>query len=420
MTDSMTDALGAAVRSVCKEWKKAKRKADQKDRVSSRELNRMRTSGRNHRTTIKEIAFDVMEAAYQKASGNGRYPATARQIYYAARPEILARHPDIDKLDSPYFTGTLLKDYLEEWEPDWDVVWDARGHFEEPHTRRDKVGLGGIEVHKYLNSRRRGFEIETPELSAWDELIPTRGPNLRYGGALFIEKEGFSPLLNAGQIAEKFDLAIMSTKGMPVSAACDLLGPLGLPVFVVRDFDKAGFSIVNSLQTGTRGSKDHPEEVIDLGFRLDDIEGLEREAVTYNQDSNPGWNLEDNGATEEEIEVLVSEGRSGWWTGERVELNAMTADQFLEWLEKKLVAAGAKKVEPGTDVLTAAYHRAAFLQNAEERFREMCKTYDPSRTGPPYLSENVRCLLEETPTLSWDEVIWRLAREDRWNEHPET
>ena len=35
---------------------------------------------------FKEAAEEVMEEAYNKASGNGRYTALARQIMYAARP----------------------------------------------------------------------------------------------------------------------------------------------------------------------------------------------------------------------------------------------------------------------------------------------------------------------------------------------
>src|SRR5690606_16594938 len=98
------------------------------DRVSRSALQRMRMP----RTSIREVAFYVMEDAYNKASANGKYYANARQIMYAARPEIL-KHADATDLDSVYFTQTLLKDYIEEYCPDWKVVWDARGHLIEPH-----------------------------------------------------------------------------------------------------------------------------------------------------------------------------------------------------------------------------------------------------------------------------------------------
>ena len=61
--------------------------------------------------------------------------AHARQIMYAARPQILAEiHPDkaTKGLKAHYFTQTLVPDYMTEHPEetaDWDVVFDERGHF---------------------------------------------------------------------------------------------------------------------------------------------------------------------------------------------------------------------------------------------------------------------------------------------------
>ena len=91
--------------------------------------------------SFKDAAWQVMEDAYNKASNNGELPANARQIMYAARGAILALTGK-EKLDDHYFTQTLLPDYIRE-HPDkcrnWDVVFDARGHFVEPHTNRSSA-----------------------------------------------------------------------------------------------------------------------------------------------------------------------------------------------------------------------------------------------------------------------------------------
>ena len=77
--------------------------------------------------------------AYLKASANGTLPAHARQIMYAARGYI-QRHADRElghKFDQ-YFTQQLLPDYIEiDMASDWNVVYDARGNFTEPHTKRE-------------------------------------------------------------------------------------------------------------------------------------------------------------------------------------------------------------------------------------------------------------------------------------------
>ena len=55
------------------------------------------------------------------------------------------------------------------------------------------------------------------------ESYPAAWPHNRYRYVLFVEKEGFDPLLKAAGIAERFDVAIMSTKGMSTTAARLLL-----------------------------------------------------------------------------------------------------------------------------------------------------------------------------------------------------
>lgn len=160
---------------VTKQWKTAKRKADKDDRVRPRQFAGFYVP--STRITIKEVAFNVMEKAYNKASSNGKYYANARQIMYAARPDILENvDPPIDTLDSQYFTQTILKDYIEAYSPEWRVVWDARGHFVEPHTG-NSIGIGGVEVSNYItNWKSYVIEIETPHIN---RKIGTMGPEHR-------------------------------------------------------------------------------------------------------------------------------------------------------------------------------------------------------------------------------------------------
>ena len=408
----MAEAIASAVRSAGgDEWRKAKRRADSEGRVSSRSLERIRYETKHD--TIRRLAFEVMEAAYEKASGGGRYPANARQIYYAARPSIIAGMEGTvfqrSGVNSQYFTQTLLKDYLEIHSPSWDVVYDARGHFAEPHTGRT-IDIGGLEVRRYVAGFTGGEFEERPDLDL-RACIDTTGPSLRYGGVLFIEKEGFGPLLAAAQIAERFDVAIASTKGMPTAAMCDLLHALdrhGLKAYVVRDFDKSGFSIVHTLEEGARGSRG-TGLIVDLGFRLADIEGLEREEVHYAQRVHPSENLIENGAEHDEIAVLVQGGWAGRYHGERVELNAMTADQFVAWLEAKLTEQGVGKVVPTEDVLAKAYRRARYLLELEAVAKRLREEDREAVAVPRSLGKKMTQLLGKRRDLTWDEAVWQLA-----------
>src|SRR5262249_5445877 len=175
-------------------------------------------------------------------------------------------------------------------------------------------------------------------------LFPSCGPQRRYSAVVFVEKEGFAPLLRAVRLAERFDVAIMSTKGMSVTASRLLVdrlwGEHQIPLLVLRDFDKSGFSIVGTLQRDTRRySFQNPVRVIDLGLRLEDVEawGLQSEEVVYGK-SDPTDNLRKNGATEAEIAFLVDYQRSryGHYVGRRVELNAFTSSDLITWIEGQL------------------------------------------------------------------------------------
>jgi hypothetical protein len=259
---------------------------------------------------------------------------------YAARPRILLLTKR-ETFSDHYFTQTLLPEFREdhpELTADWNVAYDARGHFIEPHTNQE-IGLETIEVRDYLDSK---VEIGAAVKLAHEQLYPTHGPLNRYETILFIEKEGFMPLLEAAQIAERFDVGIMSTKGMSVTAARQLLDKLSeaehlKKVVVVHDFDAYGFSIFGTLGTDTWRYKFRNEvQVIDIGLRLEDVRGLDPEP--YNPEN---WDarvetLRRHGATEDEIEFLRTQ---------RVELNAMTAPQFVAFLEGKL-AIHAQKVIP--------------------------------------------------------------------------
>lgn len=404
----MRDDLAAAVRSATNAWKKAKRQADKEDRVRKRDLEKLR-SYRPPKVTIRQAAFSVMERAYMKASANGRYYANARQIMYAARPWILELTDGELWKKSSYFTQTLLKDYIEMYDPPWKVVWDSRGHLTEPHTQK-LIGLGGIEVMKYVGAWT-GAEFEKYPADAPKNRIETTGPTLRFGAVLFIEKEGFDFILKDVGIAEKYDIAIMSTKGLPVGAACRLAHQFvskGIKVLVMHDFDLDGFKIVRTLRRGTRLAPGTP--VIDIGFRFEDIDGLQSEQVVYKQKKNPKSYLRLCGATEKECDFLVKPLSIYGWYGERVELNAMTSDELIAWLERKFYEHGISKLIPDDDILDKAYQRAVYQKRVNEeteRIRQQIKS--EKVVIPSDLKRQVADKVLDDPELSWDEAIWELA-----------
>jgi hypothetical protein len=272
IANDMIDAVEAATT----KWTRQKKSEERHPGMIRYRVSRMT---KEPRTTQKEAAWQIMEEAYMAASGNGTLPALARQIFYQARPKIMALTDD-KELQYGYFSQTLLPDYIEEQGVDWDVVYDARGHFEEPHTNR-RIGCGTIEVGNYLHAMNEPTIVPAEFTDASVDIV---GPSGGISSVLFCEKEGFNPLFKVVNLANRYDLTIVSTKGVSVTAARllidEICGRNGLPLFVLHDFDVAGFMILGTLQRDTRRYQfSNAIEVIDLGLRLADIAGLEREPL---------------------------------------------------------------------------------------------------------------------------------------------
>jgi hypothetical protein len=404
------DKIIGAVQGVTKKWAKQRKR---EERNAAAALNRRYVMTRRRSVSIREAAFAAMENAYLKASANGRLPAHARQVMYAARPYIQrTADKELSQRFDQYFTQKLLPEYIEAYGVSWNVVYDARGNFAEPHTKF-KVPLGTLQVRGYL-SHIRQHKIKNPDFDIWEKLYPTFGPKHRFGAILFIEKEGFLPLFEAVQLAERYDLAIMSTKGMSVTASRELVDELcavhAIPLLVLHDFDKAGFSIVGTLKRSTkryRFGHGHAANVIDLGLRLEDVDGLETEYVHMESVRKARQNLRQNGATDEEIDFLIEQ---------RVELNAFASDEFIQWLELKLVHHGIAKVVPGGDTIADAYRRMRKQALVQERINEALDELEDDDTEPVPIPDNLIGRIKERqsddPTLRWDAVLREIAEED--------
>ena len=196
LPEKVEEAFQALVLKTLEPWTKLKAHIRREGRRRALATERARKAQRP--MTTKEAAWQVIEEAYRLASDDGRLPANARQIMYAARPLIIALmgNPQPWK-QSASFTQTLLPDFVAEHPEltaDWDVVYDARGHFREPHTHYE-LGIGTVEVRASLSlwTSRIGTSVAAPRLS---HAIQTWGPTFRYQYALFVEKEGFDPLLD--------------------------------------------------------------------------------------------------------------------------------------------------------------------------------------------------------------------------------
>jgi hypothetical protein len=349
---------------------------------------------------LTEASDAIMEECYMKASDNNTLPATARQVFYVARP-LLQRRTE-KEVKYSYFSQTLLPDFVKNHKDktaDWDVVYDDRGHFNEPHTGR-VVGLGTLNVRAYL-SRITPLKLEEAGFNPAG--VETYGPSGNFGAVLYVEKEGFMPLFKRVKLAERFDISVMSSKGMSVIAARQLAegvcSKFGIPLVILHDFDRPGIIIRDTLENDTkRFSYGKAPRVIDIGLSLEDIDGLDEEDF-------------DSKISDERLEQAgVGQASINFLDGKRVELNAMTARQLVDFVERKLKQHRIGKVVPSEQTLVETYETFVRSDRLEELFnnaKEELENDDAENPieVPKNLTAQVKKKLKEQPAITWHRAL---------------
>jgi hypothetical protein len=183
-----------------------------------------------------------------------------------------------------------------------------------------------------------------------------------------------------------------------------------VPLLALHDFDKAGFSIIGTLKRDTRRfAFDHEAKIIDLGLRLADVRALDLEdsaedSFDRGRDSKKLENLRLNGATREEATFLLTQ---------RVELNALTSDELVAFIEGKLKKHGIKKLIPKADLLRNAYQLFINSKRVEEIVEKAMEDIENEDIAvPANLCDRVAAHLRQHPELRWDEAVAAIAESD--------
>jgi len=335
----------------------------------------------------KEIVAACLEEAIAKAGGNGEYRFSLRQLYYAVRPYVireLGKEPDYS-----YFCKDLIGGYEAEHGDIPMMYRDDRGTLYHPHEGRD-IPIGTIAVENY------------------------RKPAWTFNKVLYIEKEGFFNVLKEKKLPEKYDMALLTSKGYASRAVKDLLDALGeeggeeITFFCIHDADAYGTTIYDTLQNETKARPGRKVKIINLGLEPEEavLMGLEVEKVEAS-------------SRQRGVAGYISPVWKDWLQEYRVELNAMSTPQFIAWLEGKIRSYDQGKVIPPEKVMTE-YLDGKLLAELKERiadrillennheaqaaaaFREVKQSFSDRQIC---LTEIVPAELARQPVLLWREVV---------------
>lgn len=336
--------------------------------------------------TQKEVVAACLDHAIAKASGNGEYRFSLRQLYYAVRPYVIkatGKEPDY-----AYFCREMIGSYEAEHGDIPQMYRDDRGTFYHPHLSED-IPIGTIAVENYQK------------------------PLWTFNKVLYIEKEGFFNVIKEKKLPEKYDMALLTSKGYASRAVKDLLDALGenseeeITFFCIHDADAYGTTIYDTLQNETKARPGRkvkiinlgldPEEAVSMGLEIEKVEKSRRKGVANYIDSK--WEY--------------------WLQEYRVELNAMSTPQFLTWLEGKIRLYDKGKVIPPetvmlksldhclnvklgqviADEILEANQYQARVAEAARQVKENC------RDCQLRLAETVPAELKKTPVSHWKDII---------------
>lgn len=318
-------------------------------------------------------------------------------MFYLLRPHIL---DEIDRELKYEWFGQIITRYENEHGDIPGLYRDNRGVLYHPHLH-EEIPLGTMMVEKY------------------------RRPKWKFNKILYCEKEGFFPILKDVKWPERHDCALLTSKGHASRAAKDIIDFLGetdeeILFYCIHDADAAGTMIYQALQEGTAARKERKVKVHNLGLEsweaIKEI-GLEPEGfskkklpvadyvIKYDDENDGEW--------------------ADWLQSNRVELNAMTTPQFLNWLDNKMAKFGKGKLIPPDAVMENKLKESAISKirdKVEEKILREAGYEDQVKETTerliPVLEEESGTLrevvtqdLEKTPENQWSKPVDQVAEE---------
>lgn len=325
--------------------------------------NRPRKPAGERQPSKRTLMSEYFHEGAMAATGDWKYPTTARQVFYAVRRLVNNNYGITLKGDSDYnvFTQDIITEEFEK-NPDLEssIFFERRGFYfdiedGEEHSI-DTQRVNGFT--SLLDSRRECSVTLLPgvyESSRQDISYPYE---LAVSSVLFVEKQGYTEAFLRSGLLRDLNMGLISAQGFSTRAMKKLIQYLtsrGISVYALHDCDLAGQIIGDRLTGGSNTFKDELDVQV-IGLTYADTKSLGKLPDAEEYTSSKSYENVLAGMTEEERGFFLK-SRHGYgymgkthYTYRRVELNALTTPELLDYIRSKIPK---KEIRPTRDQVRA-------------------------------------------------------------------
>jgi len=297
-------------------------------RTRNRQYDRERAFRKKKEPAKKHLMAKYLDTALERAKG-GYSSVNPRQIFYVIREIVVKEHGiELKRSDYNTFTQDILTQKFQEDPELEDVIYfEPRGFFLDPFAH-EQIPLGTRDVIDFISKPRQG-RIYTEQVKLY-----SLQPEILYQQVLFIEKSGYNTIMKESGLIDEFNMGIISTRGFSTRASKKLMQYFiqhGIDVYVLHDCDIFGYMIQDKLASGSNTFCD-PLDVTDIGLKVADVIELEKtpEVVKPKNEYHASLRM----LTDSEYDFFIVDDYSNKYR--RVELNALTNDEFIALVRSKM------------------------------------------------------------------------------------
>ena len=385
----------------------------QAQRLADREMRQKRLAQiealkteRKALPTIRDVVLELLPGAVAIEASSG-FMFNTRRLVYRIRDEVMQRTGR--ELTQSYFDDLLTHIEAEQGDLHPLLIREARGNYSIPHFPADAIPLGTQSVRAFLR------------------------PSWAFNKIVAIEKEDLRLMLRQAGWDKRHDAFLTSAKGFTTRAARDLIDKIAdttepVKVFSVHDGDWAGTLIQHTLQNATLARAARKIEITDLG--LHPWEGIalglsvEKVPVSHTKNGKPMRRPVGDYVRAQTSRAPNGESWEAWLQHSRIELNAFTSAELIDWLDHKMAEHGAGKLIPPDDILIDGFgervrNRAeqAVEATIEKRTRDRIAAVEAEthraikRIIPTIelLRAGIGVAFYESPSLHWATVLDEIA-----------